>query len=172
MDNMQIELKDFLNFLSLACKVNCNENAEEIKTAVVDLKELASNKLIIGLFEYEQTKSTNNQTLEKVILMPEMQQRMRSNPIELVKNDSDVTEAADLSDVEHLIRIMELLKGKLLELLTEGIFDSILTYLTPRKSLSSTVNSLVLNEKSVIGPKKKKEKKKKNPEVKPILKTE
>lgn len=172
MDSLQIELKDLLNFLSLACKVNCNENSEEIRSADVDLKELASNELIIGLFEYEQTKSTNNQSLEKVIVMPETQQPMKSNPEEFVKNDLDANEAADLSDVEHLIRIMELLKGKLLELLTEGIFDSILTYLTPRKSISSTVNSLVLNEKSIIGPKKKKERKKKNSEVKPILKNE
>lgn len=179
MDN--IELRDFLNFLSLACKVNIKENSNDVGSSDIDLDELVSNALIIKLFEcyhYSKSKNELESCVPKAKTIFKTTSITRSKSANNFRSDEpapklvcDVEPAGD----ENLTQIVQVLKSKLLALLNEGIFDSILSYLIPNNDVVPTNKSV----QSVAEPKppsnakiKKKDKKKKNCETKCLPKNE
>lgn len=135
-----IELKEFLHFLSTACKVNVADDTEEMKNLNDNLNELTTNLLIQRLFD--------------------------ERPSDFMRRNKDRR-----VNIEHLNEIVDELKKSLSELLNEGIFDSILTYIIPKKICVDAVKSSLgtCNEiRSSHTFKKKREKRRKINEPKKL----
>lgn len=156
MEDVHVDIKEFLNFLSMVCKINFLHNSEDFKNIDLDLNELASDPLVVRLIE--QLCST-----KKLEAAQKTESRSPNLAMESI-----------FFETEYLSEMTEIVNKKLAELLNEGIFDSILSYLMPNKLNPSNVKSITRCEsKSPTRNKaKKKEKRKKGHDSKMAAKHE
>lgn len=156
MEDFHVDIREFLNFLSMVCKINFLQNSEDFKNVDLDLKELASDPLMVKLIDQLCIKK-----------LDAVRQKTES------RSPYSAMESIFL-ETEFLSEIIEVLNKKLLELLNEGIFDSILSYLIPNKLNLLNVKAITRCEsKSPTRCKtKKKEKRKKCHESKMAVKHE
>lgn len=181
MDN--IELQDFLNFLSLACKINIKENSNDAGNGDVDLDKLISNTLIVKLFErYKNSKHKSDldsnfcktkRNLNKAISVGRSKSANNSQLSDSASSKS--TANVEVGEEENLNDIVQVLKTKLSELLNEGIFDSILSYLIPNNDgvpCNKSIQNVTEAKPNNAAKTKKKEKRKKPGDVKCVPKNE
>lgn len=157
MEDVHVDISEFLSFLAMVCKINFLQNSEDFKNVDLDLNELAFDPLVVKLIEKLNATKKLDAPRQKT------ESRSPNSAMESI-----------FFETEYLSEITEILNKKLSELLNEGIFDSILSYLTPNKLNPSNVKSITRceNKSPTRNKVKKKEKRKKCHESKIAAKHE